>query len=217
MATISSLIASNLGLATEQPTKEVQNMTSPSPRSYRKIIASLFALLILAVSGNALAAKRQQPPPRDSANYEAWLTKEVHHELVLLPFYSVFDNLEYKVEGSKVTLMGQVVQPVVKDDAESAVKHIEGVTAVDDQIKVLPLSPMDNQIRRAEYRAIYAYPSLQVYALRSVAPIHIIVDNGHVTLEGVVATQADKDTANVVANTVPNVFSVTNNLRVEKS
>jgi hyperosmotically inducible protein len=162
------------------------------------------------------APKRAQAPARDSAKYEAWLTKEVHHQLVLLPFYSVFDNLEYKVEGSKVTLMGEVVRPVVKDDAAGAVKHIEGVTEVDNQIKVLPLSPMDNRIRRAEYRAIYSKPSLQMYELRAVPPIHIIVENGHVTLEGAVATEADKNIAGIAANGVSGVFSVTNNLRVVK-
>ncbi|MGC2333981.1 MAG: BON domain-containing protein, partial [Candidatus Acidiferrales bacterium] len=144
-------------------------------------------------------------------------TKEVRHQLVLLPYYSVFDNLEYEVEGSKVVLMGQVVRPVLKSDAGAAVKHIEGVTAVDNQIQVLPLSPMDNGIRRAEYRAIYGSPSLQMYQVRSVPPIHIIVDNGHVTLEGVVGTQADKNVAGLMANQVPDVFSVTNNLRVENS
>ena len=135
----------------------------------------------------------------------------------MLPFYTLFDNLEYKVEGSKVTLMGEVVRPNLKDDAASAVKHVRGVETVDNQIKVLPLSPMDNQLRRAEYRAIYSQPNLQMYAMQSVPPIHIIVNNGHVTLEGVVAKKADKDAAGIAANGVPNVFSVTNNLRVENS
>jgi hyperosmotically inducible periplasmic protein len=187
------------------------------PSSFRKIIFVLFSLLIaMAFANGAFAATKQVPVP-GSAGYETWLTNQVRHELVMQPFYSVFDNLEYKVEGSKVTLLGQVVRPVLKDDAESVVKHIEGVTAVDDQIKVLPLSPNDDRIRRAEYRAIYSYPALQMYSVRSVPPIHIIVDNGHVTLEGAVANQADKNAANIVANTVPAVFSVTNNLRVENS
>jgi hyperosmotically inducible protein len=192
-------------------------MSYPSPSSFRKIIPSFLAIILLVSAGTLSAAPKKQAPPPNSPNYQAWLTKEVRHELVMLPFYSVFDNLEYKVEGSKVTLIGQVVQPTLKDDAGAAVKHIEGVTEVDNQLKVLPLSPNDNEIRRAEYRAIYGYPSLQMYSVRSVAPIHIIVDNGHVTLEGSVANQADKDAANVVANTVPNVFSVTNNLQIDKS
>jgi hyperosmotically inducible protein len=174
-------------------------------------------MVMALANGVFAAAGAKQAPARGSATFEAWLTKEVRHELVMLPFYSVFDNLEYKVEGSKATLMEQVVRPVLKDDAEKAVKQIEGVEAVDNQIEVLPLSPMDDGIRRAEYRAIYSFPSLQMYELRAIPPIHIIVKNGHVTLEGVVATQADKDAAGLRANTVPGVFSVTNNPRVEKS
>jgi hyperosmotically inducible periplasmic protein len=178
----------------------------------------LFLLpLTLASAGGAFAAARekQQAPAPNSANYETWLTKEVRHELVMLPFYSVFDNLQYQVEGAKVTLLGQVSRPELKSDAESAVRHIEGVEGVDNQIQVLPLSAFDDRIRRAEYRAVYSFPGLQMYSLRSVAAIHIIVDNGHVTLEGVVARQADKDEANIVANGVPGVFSVTNNLHVD--
>lgn len=134
----------------------------------------------------------------------------------MLPYYSVFDNLQYKVEGDKVTLLGQVTRPTLKSDAGNAVKSIEGVSTVDNQIEVLPLSPMDDQIRRAEYRAIYSASGLFQYAQQAVPPIHIIVRNGHVTLEGVVAREADKNLAGVRANGVPNVFSVTNNLVVEK-
>lgn len=193
-------------------------MTHPIASSTRKTALSLLALALAFTTATVAfaAPKKAQAPARDSANYEAWLTKEVHHQLVLLPFYTVFDNLEYKVEGSKVTLMGEVVRPDLKSDAASSVKHIEGVTEVDNQIKVLPLSPMDNRIRRAEYRAIYSKPSLQMYELRAVPPIHIIVENGHVTLEGAVANQADKDLAGIAANGVSGVFSVTNNLRVVK-
>jgi hyperosmotically inducible protein len=153
-----------------------------------------------------------------SANSTAntdWLTQEVRHQLVLLPFYSVFDNLEYKVDGSEVTLLGQVTLPTVKIDAENAVKRIEGVTKVVNDIELLPVSPMDDQIRRAEFRAIYGEPALQRYAFGPVPPIHIIVKGGHVTLEGVVANQADKELVYMRANGVPGVFSVTNNLRVE--
>jgi hyperosmotically inducible periplasmic protein len=186
--------------------------------SVRSWAMLLFLLpLTLASAGGACAAARekQQAPAPNSANYETWLTKEVRHELVMLPFYSVFDNLQYQVDGTKVTLLGQVSRPELRSDAESAVRHIEGVEGVDNQIQVLPLSAFDDRIRRAEYRAVYSFPGLQMYSLRSVAVIHIIVDNGHVTLEGVVARQADKDEANIVANGVPGVFSVTNNLRVD--
>jgi len=196
------------------------HMRQFNSRSFDRIIPAILSfLLVLILAGEAFGApkSREQAPPRSSANYEAWLTKEVRHELVLLPFYSVFDNLQYKVEGAKVTLLGQVVRPVLKDDAAAAVKRIEGVEAVDNQIEVLPLSPNDNRIRRAEYRAIYSFPSLNMYELRSVPPIHIIVKNGHVTLEGSVANEMDKNVANIRANTVAGVFSVTNNLHVDKS
>jgi len=143
------------------------------------------------------------------------LVREVRHELVMLPYYGVFDNLVYKVDGSTVTLMGQVTRPTLKSDAENVVKGIEGVEKVNNQIQVLPLSSMDDRIRIAEYRAIFSQPGLDRYAMQAVPPIHIIVDNGKVTLEGVVANQGDKDRAGIQANTVSGVFGVTNNLRVE--
>jgi hyperosmotically inducible periplasmic protein len=172
--------------------------------------------LVFGSSASVLmAAPTGQEPTRNSPNFEAYLQKEVRHQLVLLPFYSVFDNLQYKIDGARVTLLGQVVHPTLKDDAAKTVKKIEGVEAVDNQIEILPPSPMDDQIRRAEFRAIYSFPALQMYALRAVPPIHIIVKGGHVTLEGAVARDADKDAAGIRANTVPGVFSVTNNLRVD--
>jgi hyperosmotically inducible protein len=144
------------------------------------------------------------------------VTKEVRHELVMLPYYSVFDNLAYRVDGSKVTLFGQVVRPTLKSEAENVVKKVEGVTAVDNEIEVLPLSPNDDQIRRAVFRAIYSRPDLQRYALGAVPPIHIIVKNGNVTLVGVVGSEMDKNVANIAANGVAGVFKVTNELQIEK-
>jgi hyperosmotically inducible protein len=132
-----------------------------------------------------------------------------------LPEYGVFDNLAFRVDGTNVTLLGQVTKPILKSDAGNVVKRIEGVTKVDNQIAILPPSSMDDGIRMAEYRAIYSESSLLRYAMQAVPPIHIIVDTGKVTLEGVVATQSDKDLANLRAGTVGGVFSVTNNLRVE--
>jgi osmotically-inducible protein OsmY len=145
------------------------------------------------------------------------LVKEVRHELVTLPYYGVFDNLSYRVDGSKVTLFGQVREPKLKSDAEKAVKSIEGVSAVDNQIEVMPLSGNDDQIRLAVYRAVYSKPTLQRYQMGAVPPIHIIVKNGNVTLEGAVANQMDKDVAGLAANGVSGVFKVTNNLRPESS
>jgi len=143
------------------------------------------------------------------------IVREVRHELVMLPYYGVFDNLTYRVDGATVTLMGQVTRPTLKSDAGNVVKKIEGVERVDNQIQVLPLSTMDDRLRMAEYRAIYGDQSLNRYALQAVPPIHIVVDNGKVTLEGVVATETDKNLANIRANGVSGVFSVTNNLKVE--
>jgi hyperosmotically inducible protein len=144
------------------------------------------------------------------------IAKEVRHELVMLPYYNVFDNLAYKVDGSTVTLLGQVTRPTLKSDAERVVKCIEGVEKVVNNIEVLPVSPNDDRIRTAVYRAIYGHTALQRYGLQAVPPIHIIVNNGNVTLEGVVASEADKNIANIQANSIPGVFSVKNNLRVEK-
>lgn len=181
----------------------------------RPLLIFLFsAVLLFAPLAPSFGADK--PTTQSPQNSQAWLMNEVRHQLVLLPWYSVFDNLEYHVNGSTVTLMGQVVLPVTKINAEKAVKGIEGVTSVDNQIQVLPVSPMDDQIRRAEFRAIYSYPSFQHYSNMAVAPIHIVVAGGHVTLEGVVDNQADKDAANIRANGVAGVFSVTNNLRVQK-
>jgi hyperosmotically inducible protein len=147
---------------------------------------------------------------------ESRIAREVRHQLVTLPYYGVFDDLAFRVEGSKVTLLGSVVRPTLKSDAGNVVKRIEGVTEVDNQIKVLPLSPMDDRIRMAEYRAIYGDPSLATrYGYRAIPSIHIIVENGHVTLEGVVANEGDKNLINIRANGVPGVFSLINNLVVE--
>jgi hyperosmotically inducible periplasmic protein len=145
----------------------------------------------------------------------ATLEEQVRHALATIPYYNVFDDLSFRVDNGVVTLFGEVTQPVVKDDAVQSVKRIEGVTAVNNEIEVLPLSPFDNQIRRATYRAIYGYPALQRYAEGVVPAIHIIVKDGHVTLKGVVATEMDKQMAFMRANGVPNVFSVDNDLRVQ--
>ena len=146
---------------------------------------------------------------------ERRLEKEVRRELVTLPFYSLFDHFAFRVEGYTVTLMGKVSSPTLKSDAENVVKRIEGVEKVVNEIKVLPLSPNDDELRLRLYRAIYGHSVLQTLAIRAVPPIHIIVEKGDVTLEGVVASEMQKNIAGIQANGVPGVFSVTNNLRVE--
>ncbi|MGB6876905.1 MAG: BON domain-containing protein [Candidatus Acidiferrales bacterium] len=164
--------------------------------------------------GSGQPAISASAPTQEGPNYEAWLNKQVHHELAMVPWYGVFDILGYSVNGTQVTLTGQVVNPATKSDAVGSVKHIEGVTAVVDNITVLPLSSMDNQIRRAEYRAIFSYAGLYRYAMGANPSIHIIVDNGHVTLVGYVDNKTDSQMAYTRANMVPGVFSVTNNLQV---
>lgn len=145
----------------------------------------------------------------------ARITRETRHQLVMLPYYGVFDNLAYKVApDGTVTLLGQVRKPVLKSDAANAVKSIEGVPEVKNEIQVLPLSNTDDRIRIAEYHAIYGNASLFKYATMAVPSIHIIVDNGHVTLTGVVDNKMDKQIAYTQASSVPGVFSVKNDLRI---
>lgn len=171
------------------------------------------ALLVLATGAFA------QDQPRSNAKFEQRLTQEVNHELVMLPFYSVWDNLQYKVDAASgvVTLQGQVLNDRTKIDAEKRVKDIEGVNKVVNNIELLPASPNDDRIRRAEYRAIFGDPALEMYSFGSVQPVHIVVKNGHVTLEGNVLNQGHKQLAEVRAKGVSGVFSVTNNLRIENS
>jgi len=150
-----------------------------------------------------------------SAEPQGSLQAKVLHELRMLPYYGVFDDLGFTVSGDRVTLMGKVVNPVLKSDAENAVKHLTGVAAVDDQIQVLPLSSFDRDIRMRTYFAIYGYGPLQKYGVGAWPAIHIIVENGHVTLVGEVLSEADRNMAYIRANGVPGAFSVTNELRLE--
>lgn len=189
----------------------------------KSVLAVIVLPLILSMTIFSMAAFAspaiQDNQPTGVLNQKSIdrIVKEVRHELVLLPYYGVFDNLSYKVDpDGTVTLLGQVVLPVLKSDAENAVKRIEGVEKVVNNIEVLPPSPMDDRIRRATYRAIYGNEALNEYQLRAVPPIHIIVKNGHITLEGVVARQMDKDLAGMQANGVHGAFSMTNNLVVEE-
>jgi hyperosmotically inducible protein len=177
-----------------------------------KLRALVLACSVLAGGCPLLA----QHPSEPSARAVERIQKEVRHELLMLPYFGVFDNLMYKVSGYNVTLMGQVTRPTLKSDAEKVVKGIEGVEHVDNQIEVLPTSPMDDNLRLRLYRAIYGYAPLEKYALGVQKPIRIIVKGGHVTLEGVVDNEADKNMAGIRANGVADVFSVTNNLQVTK-
>jgi len=172
-------------------------------------VVSLLALALPTLT-QGQTAQRDQATPRS----EERIIREVRHELLMLPWFGVFDNITFKVEGYTVTLMGQVVRPSLKSDAENVVKRIEGVEKVNNQIEVLPPSPMDDRIRLEVYRAIYREPALEKYALGVQKPIRIIVKSGHVSLEGVVDNESDKNIAGLRANAIPGIFSVTNNLQV---
>lgn len=155
-------------------------------------------------SQNAAAAARSQDR----------ITREVRHELLMLPYFGVFDYIAYRVDGGNVRLLGQVVRPSLKSDAQNAIKNIEGVESVDNQIEVLPPSSMDDGLRIRLFHEIYGYPALEKYALGVQKPIRIIVKNGHVNLEGVVDSESDKNLVGIRANSVPGIFSVTNNLQI---
>lgn len=175
---------------------------------------ALSFVLVFATAAGAVAAQTQGRG-LGQAGVER-VTREVRHEILMLPYYGVFDMISYKVSpDGVVTLMGEVRDPTLKSDAQNVVKKIEGVESVDNQIKILPTSPNDDLIRRAEFRAIYGAPQLLKYAWEAVQSIHIIVENGHVTLVGTVDSQGDKNVALIKAKSVPGVFSVTDNLQVK--
>jgi len=177
-------------------------------------VIALVAALVVTVSVAAAAPADQMA---ERAAFEQ-LAKKVRKELVTLPWYGVFDNLEYQIEGSTVTLSGQVVQPSTRKDAERRVRKLAGVERVVNNIEVLPLSGFDDSIRVNTYRALFGWNSPLFRYGRGVNPsIHIVVNGGHVTLEGVVSNEGDRRLAYIRANSVPGVFSVTNNLRNENA
>ncbi len=163
------------------------------------------------------AAQSQEANETLSPESQNRLIKEVRHELIMLPYYGVFDNLAFRIDGRTVILEGQVVNPVTKSGAENSVKHIEGVEKVINNIEVLPPNPTDDRIRMAVYQSIYSYGPLFKYGHMAVPPIHIIIKSGRITLEGVVDSETDKNLAGMRANQVPGTFQVTNNLRVVNS
>ena len=174
-------------------------------RRISQFTIGLVAMALLAIAPAVASAQDSNPQ----------LAKKVRHELVMLPYYGVFDNLAYSIDGSTVTLYGQVVRPTTRSDAEHRVKRIAGVTRVVNRIKVLPLSSFDDRIRAATYRSIARMGGLYRYLQGANPSLHIVVNNGHVTLEGVVSGSGDRNLAYMAANQVPGVFSVQNNLRVE--
>lgn len=175
-----------------------------------------FAGMILALITSIAAITQVAANPNNTAT-DARTIRKIRKELVTLPFYGVFDNLAFKYEEGIVTLYGQVSRPTLKKDAARVVERVAGVDQVINRIEVLPLSNFDDRIRIAVYRAIYRQPGLDRLSFQAVPPIHIIVKNGNVTLEGVVANKGDATRAFIAANGVPGVFSVKNNLRIEKN
>ncbi|HEU4390648.1 MAG TPA: BON domain-containing protein [Blastocatellia bacterium] len=168
------------------------------------LVGIFLALAICA--GGALAA-----PPSEDVN----TGERVRKELVTLPYYGVFDNLSYEISGGTVTLSGQVVRPTTRSDAAHRVARIKGVERVVNNIEVLPLSRFDDSIRVRAYNSIFRTASLYRYALGANPSVHIIVNNGRITLEGVVDNESDSHLAYLAANGVSGAFSVTNNLRVK--
>jgi len=175
----------------------------------------VLAGVLAAIPVVAFGEPKQTPPDwSDPAARTSYVERQVRHELLMLPYYSVFDDLEYSVQGNTVYLKGLVVNPATKSDAEGSVKHIEGVDKVVNQIEVAPPSPSDDHIRMQLYRAIYGSDGLYRYGMAAVPAIHIIVKNGHVTLKGVVDNSMDKQLVETRANSVPGVFSVKDDLAV---
>src|SRR5688572_32807034 len=170
---------------------------------------------------SAMQKPTTQPQPQtlpEISGLTASIVDEVRHQLVMMPYYGVFDWLEGQVQpNGTVTLRGEVTRPTTKVDAEARVKKVEGVSRVVSEIEVLPISPTDDAIRIAMYRALFNYDSpLFRYATRAVPPIHIIVNNGRVTLKGYVASQMDKQIAYTYARGVSGVFEVKDELMVDK-
>ncbi len=180
-----------------------------------KLRNRIFAMLVL-IATLAFASITTFAATSVDALAENGIARKVRKELVTLPFTGVFDNLAYKVEGSTVTLYGQVVRPTSRSSAESRVKRIAGVERVVNNIEVLPLSPYDDRLREQAYYTIFNTGSLYRYALGANPSVRIIVTRGRLTLEGVVANEGDRRLANIAARTVPGVFEVTNNLRTDR-
>ena len=173
-----------------------------------RILSRLLATALLVGAGVAAAAQKHA---------DVSVERQILHEIRMYPQYSIWDDISFRVtDDGQVELFGAVNQPYKKSDVERIVRRVPGVTSVTDEIKVLPLSPFDDRLRLQVARAIYRDPVLNRYALQAVGPIHIIVENGHVTLSGVVNNEMEKNVAGIRASGAGLSFgSVTNNLRVE--
>lgn len=180
----------------------------------RLLKSRIFALVTFLTIAAATMLGAPLTASAQSLNQQQ-LMKQVRHELVTLPYYGVWDNLAYKVEGSTVTLYGQVVRPTTRSDAERRVAKLKGVQQVINKIEVLPLSSFDETLRVRTYRALNRTAGLYRYLLGGNPSLHIIVNRGQIALEGVVANKGDRQLAYMTARGVSGAFSVVNNLRVE--
>jgi len=179
-----------------------------------QVLGRFLVTVLLAGAGIASASSKNAITPAGPVS-DADLTRHITHELRMYPHYTMWDDLNFRVNNGQVELLGAVTEPYKKSDVEHIVQRIPGVTSVTDEIKVLPLSPADNRIRNAVARAIFRDPALSRYAAGPIPAIHIIVDNGHVTLTGFVANDSDKNIAGIRAAGAGLNFGVTNNLQVE--
>jgi hyperosmotically inducible protein len=171
------------------------------------------AAMLLAGAGIAGASNKSQAIPQNDAD----LAKAVRHEIAMYSRYSVWDDIRFRVDNGQVELMGAVSQPFKKSDIEKIVRQTPGVASVTDEIRVLPLSTNDDRLRIQVAHAIFRDPVLSRYAMGAVPSIHIVVDNGHVTLAGVVDNEMDRNVAGVRASAAGLSFgAVTNNLQVER-
>jgi hyperosmotically inducible protein len=184
-------------------------------KNRKKLLAIAATLSLLILAGISFGSTPNGTNPAGSKNQTLSLADQVRHELVMLPYLGIFDNLGFSIDDSKaVVLSGQVVRPILKSDAVLAVKNITGVSKVIDNIEVLPLSPFDDAIRIRTFRAIFSMPGFEKYAFQAVSPLRIIVKNGNITLIGFVGSQMDKIQAKMAARSIPGAFSVTDDLTV---
>lgn len=172
------------------------------------IRVKMIAIAALAVSAFA------QPSTVQPAAGDSPLAKEIRHELLMMPYYGIFDHLAFRVDGEQVTLLGEVNRPTLKAEAERRVKSVKGVELVDNQIRILPLSPFDDRLRVASVRTLFGHPGLSRYSLGALPPIHFIVENGVLTLKGSVMNEMDRNLAGILANGIPGAFAVNNELVV---
>jgi hyperosmotically inducible periplasmic protein len=185
-------------------------------RTRAALLGLLFSMLWVSTLPVTAAVAPEPGVQRSRRNRgHAFIQERIRKQLASLPYYSVFDNLNFTYNGETVVLGGEVMRPTTRDDAEDAVKRVEGVERVVNNIEVLPLSNIDDRIRKEAYQRLFSHPQLSRYGVQPVPPIHIIVKHSRIKLEGVVANESDKIVAGMIANQISGVFNVQNNLRVE--